>query len=119
MSRVLIAAIAASLLVFCLNTQTANAQSVEVCPPGGDPAACTGYATIQEAVNAAAPNSVINLSSGTHLAPGVLIENKDLTIRGKGAKDTVVQAANTACVSATPDRVFRITSARVRIEPLP
>lgn len=118
MSKMLLASFATGLLVFCLTAQTANAQSVEACPPGGDPAACKGYATIQEAVNDAPPNSVISLSSGVHLAPGVLIENKDLTIRGKGASDTVVQAANTACVNATPDRVFRITSARVRIEDL-
>src|SRR2546421_4087991 len=61
----------------------------------GDP---TVYATIQAAVNAAAPNAIVNVDAGDY--PEVVVINKPLTVRG--AQSGVDARSNLRANAAAP-----------------
>jgi hypothetical protein len=116
MRKVLIAVFTAGLLAICLSAQTAYAQDVTLCAHPSDGGKCQPFGTIQEAVDAASPDSTITIPEGERTEAGITIAGVDLTIRGAGARKTIVRAASRPC--AVADRVFEITLARVRIQDL-
>ena len=115
MRKVLVAVFTACLLALVLSTQVAFAQDVTVCPPGSE-AGCDSYSKIQEAIDKALPNSVITIPAGVRTEEGIDIIDKDLTIRGAGAGNTIVQAATSRC--GVQDRVFTISASRVKLQDL-
>ena len=87
--------------------QTVRAAATLCVNPGG-----TGgcYATIQEAVDAAAAGDTINVEAGTYVVPSQINFNKtNLTLSGAGSASTIVQ------VSGTGER-FYITAPGVTID---
>jgi hypothetical protein len=116
MRRVFVAIFATWLFAVLAPTQTAHAQDVTVCPPGGDAASCRSYGKIQDAIDNAAPNSVISIPEGVRTEEGIDIVNKDVTIRGAHPQKTIVQAATSPC--GLSERVFTISGARVKIQDL-
>lgn len=127
MRKVLIAVFGACLFAFCLFVPVARANSVKVCPPAGNQLNCRQYTTIQEAINRAAPNSVISLTNGIYTEAGIVIDGKDLTIRGQEPRHTIIQASPVPCepvdsegkpVDEPPQRVLWVSNAAVGVENL-
>jgi predicted outer membrane repeat protein len=102
-------------LALTLSTQVAHAQSIEICRTSGSGSSCTGYATIQDAVDAAESNDVITLSAGTFTEGGITIAGKNLTIRGALPRTTIVQAAVIPC-GVNAKRVFTIDGSQVSLQ---
>lgn len=91
-------------------------------PGGALPAAAAGitntrsatvFATVREAVDAAAAGDTLQLPAGVFTAAGITL-SKDLTLRGAGASLTLLQAAETAYTAG--DRLFWVTNAQVLME---
>ncbi len=126
MRKVLVAVFGACLLAFCLFVQVAQAKSINVCPPVDVKQDCHEYNSIQEAINMAAPNSVISLTNGVYTEAGIVIDGKDLTIQGQEPRKTVIQASPVACepvdsngnpvVDKPPQRVIWTSNAAVEIK---
>ncbi len=125
MRKVLVAVVGACVLAFCLFVQVAQANSIKVCPPAGSQLNCRQFSSIQEAINKAAPNSVISLTNGIYTEAGIVIDGKDLTIRGQEPRNTVIQASPVPCqpvdsagrpVDGPPQRVLWTSNAAVRVE---
>jgi hypothetical protein len=72
-----------------------------VCASGCD------FTTIQAAIDdTSTPNgAIIEVTDPIHTEAGIVV-NKDVTIRGRGADDTIVQAHET--LDEAPERVFRV-----------
>ncbi len=73
--------------------------TITVCSDGCD------FTTIQAAIDAAQAGDVIGVADAVHTEASITV-NKDLTIQGVGAENTIVQAADTP--EDAPDRVFLI-----------
>lgn len=71
-----------------------------------------GFFTIQAAVDAANPGEEIVVFAGTVTEAGITID-KNLTIRGEGQAETIVQAATAPGIAS--DRVFLVVSGTVLI----
>lgn len=79
-------------------TLTAQASSATICVIGGD---C--HPSLQAAITAANAGDTINLGAGVDTEAGIVI-TKNLTIRGQGVSESIVQAA--ASPVTANDRVF-------------
>jgi hypothetical protein len=125
MRKVLVAVLGACVLAFCVSAQAVHAETIKVCPPTGDQQTCSPYGSIQEAINNAAPNSVISLTNGVYTEAGIVIDGKDLTIRGEEPRKTIIQASPVPCkpvdkegnpVDTPPQRVLWASNAAVTVE---
>lgn len=116
MKKLLVASVAAGLAAVCFCAQMAYAQDIQVCTGSGGGLPCSGYGSIQAAIDNAPNDAVIVIPEGVRTEADIKIEDKNLTIRGASPRGTVVQAASYPC--AVPGRVFQISSARVTIEDL-
>jgi hypothetical protein len=65
------------------------------------------YSTIQAAIDAAGPGDLIYVTDAIHTEAGIIV-NKDVTIQGRGANETVIQAREKG--EAATDRVFLVTA---------
>ena len=86
--------------------QSSHADSVgvvTVCEKGCD------FSTIQAAVDDenVSPGATLKITDAVHTEAGIIV-NKDVTIQGQGADNTIVQAHETA--DSSDERVFYITS---------
>jgi hypothetical protein len=70
-----------------------------VCAAGCD------FTTIQAAIDGTAEDAIIEITDSAHTEAGIVV-NKNVTIRGLGAHDTIVQAHET--LEEAPERVFLI-----------
>jgi hypothetical protein len=116
-------------LALTLSTQVAHAQSIEICRTSGSGSSCTGYATIQDAVDAATWRDVITIDNGEYEARNVVIR-KSLTIRGATPRGTILQAGTQPCewtdrspietgrVATETERIFDIQNGIVVLEDL-
>jgi hypothetical protein len=80
--------------------------SATVCAEGCD------FRTIQAAIDGASDGAVIEVQDAMHSEAGIVVA-KNVTIRGLGTAQTVVQAVDGA--DAAPDRVFRIAEGAIVI----
>jgi hypothetical protein len=110
MCRPLFAFFVACLLAFCLGIRQADAAGFTVCPPNSG-LVCS-YTSIQTAVDEARSNAVITLSPGTFSEANIVIQ-KNLTIQGSGARNTILQPAVEIC--AADMRIFKIVNASVHL----
>jgi hypothetical protein len=121
MRKVLVAVIGACVLAFCVSAQAVHAESIKVCPPPQNQRSCPSYGSIKAAIEAVGPTSYISLTNGVYTEAGIVIANKNVTIRGQDPQETIIQAALTPCgvQKAEPvdsannpeihDRVFKIS----------
>jgi hypothetical protein len=90
-----------SLVLAVVPAPLAGADPTTVCASGCD------YQTIQEAIDNAVAGDSILVKDPAHTEAGISV-TEDVTIRGQGAPNTIVQAAATK--DAALDRVFLIES---------
>jgi hypothetical protein len=91
------------LAVFSVQAATTDTDTTHtVCASGCD------FSSIQAAINAVASGDTISLAGETFTEP-FYVDNKNLTIQGAGAENTILQAANTPGTAS--DRVIAIYAA--------
>ncbi len=79
---------------------TAGAEDLTVCNDGG-----AMFIAVQDAVDAAVPGDAVVICESVHTEVEIVVD-KELTIRGQGRSETVVQAGTSS--SSAPGRVFAV-----------
>ncbi|MEM7129405.1 MAG: Ig-like domain-containing protein [Chloroflexota bacterium] len=92
------------MLSLAVASQPAYAATLTVCASGCD------HTTIAAAIGAATAGDTIDILDPVHTEAGITI-NKDLTIQGQGAENTIIQGH--ANFQQASDRVFQVNSGNV------
>ena len=96
---------------------------VQITPAGcGRDAANTDHCTLREAIIAALPGDTVSLEppapAGPYVLDSEITVNKNITIRGNGARSTTISTAGCVSSTLTMCRVFHIDKATVTISRL-
>jgi hypothetical protein len=102
----LIAIVLAGVALVLVSIRLTSGDKVTVCATGCD------FITVQDAINDSSitAGAIINITDAVHTESGIVV-NKDVTIQGQGADNTIVQAH--ADIDQATERVFFIEAGAV------